>query len=229
MEPKEIHDEPEAQAEPAMVQAMQDALRDGISITRIAMRDFYAAPTPRAAAQARAMQFINHIINGVFEGGDFGGGELQDLAVQYGLLKPVEMQAPCSKDHCQCADNDAAFPTICLRKTYPAFAAAQLVSGEVAELIDAAFEAHRKGQTKIVGMPGLAAKPSFAAGYRAALSSQSQGDKRDKEDAERYRWLRAADADNPGDFCVCDDSMNAITGDELDKSIDAAMSGKDAG
>lgn len=66
----------------------------------------------------QALKFADHIINGIFEGGDWDGGDLQDLAVQYGLLEQMEMQAPCCDEGCQCAQNGADFPTMCYRKTY---------------------------------------------------------------------------------------------------------------
>jgi hypothetical protein len=79
------------------------------------------APSQPSAASGRelpeALEFANHVINGVFEGGDWDGGELQSLAVQYGLLQPTEMQERCG-ENCPCAENGADFPATCYRKTY---------------------------------------------------------------------------------------------------------------
>lgn len=80
--------------------------------------DAIRALKQQAPESASALKFANHIINGVFEGGDWDGGELQSLAVQYGLLKPVEMKEPCAEEGCQCVANGADFPAICYRKTY---------------------------------------------------------------------------------------------------------------
>lgn len=86
--------------------------------------DRAASPLPQSTLSTdaqkvrdQALQFANHVINGVFEGGDWDGGELQSLAVQYGLLKPVEMRERCG-EACSCAENGADFPATCFRKTY---------------------------------------------------------------------------------------------------------------
>lgn len=70
--------------------------------------------------QDAALQFADHIINGAFDGGDWNGGDLQDLAADYGLLKLEEMAAPCSEEEqgCRCARDGADFPVCCFRKTY---------------------------------------------------------------------------------------------------------------
>ena len=47
---------------------------------------------------------------------DMDGGELQEIAVECGLLYPVRMDAPCSDDVCNCADCGATFPTTCYRR-----------------------------------------------------------------------------------------------------------------
>lgn len=78
-----------------------------------------AAPQPAAAPSGDALKFADHIINGIFEGGDWDGGDVQELAVKHGLLKPQTMQGPCNLDGaCQCAQNSAEFPSTCYRKTY---------------------------------------------------------------------------------------------------------------
>lgn len=87
-----------------------------------------AAPAaPIAAAQVQeevrdqALQFADHIINGMFEGGDWDGASVQELAIKYGLLKQETMSEPCGDDGaCQCAKNVPFFPAICYRKTYSA-------------------------------------------------------------------------------------------------------------
>lgn len=79
-----------------------------------------AAPSGEVERDA-ALKFADHIINGIFEGGDWDGGDVQELAENYGLLKPETMQAPCNEDGaCQCAQNGAEFPSTCYRKTYVA-------------------------------------------------------------------------------------------------------------
>jgi hypothetical protein len=49
-----------------------------------------------------------------------------------------------------------------------------------------AWESYLKEQKQIIGMPGLMARPSFLAGYRAALSSRADGGK-DSSDAHRLK------------------------------------------
>lgn len=71
----------------------------------------------------KALAFADHIIMGMFEGGDWDGAEVQELAVKYGLLKPEEQAGPCGEE-CSCASNGAEWPSICYRKTYLAAIAA---------------------------------------------------------------------------------------------------------
>lgn len=71
----------------------------------------------QAGASDAALKFSDHIINSMFEGDDWGGGDVQELAVKYGLLKPEERPEPCGES-CKCAQNGAEFPSICYRKTY---------------------------------------------------------------------------------------------------------------
>lgn len=79
-----------------------------------------SAPPAVQVPQDAALQFADHIINGAFDGGDWNGGDLQDLAADYGLLKLEEMAAPCSEEEqgCRCARDGADFPVCCFRKTY---------------------------------------------------------------------------------------------------------------
>jgi len=59
---------------------------------------------------------------------------------------------------------------------------------------------------------------------RALLSAQQVPTQaKDARDAARYRWLRSVSIDTAEEYCVCDDSMNIIVGEELDAAIDAAM------
>jgi hypothetical protein len=46
--------------------------------------------------------------------GDIDGGELQDRAVELGILVEVTVTEPCDPDFCQCAEFDD-FPQTCLR------------------------------------------------------------------------------------------------------------------
>lgn len=70
----------------------------------------------RAAAQAGLREFANWAINACFEGGGVDGGEIQDKAVECGLLVEKTMPEPCG-ENCSCAQNGADFPAICYRKT----------------------------------------------------------------------------------------------------------------
>ena len=60
--------------------------------------------------------FANKLISIAHDGGDISGGDLQDIALKYGLLEEVKMFCPCSES-CVCAEV-GEFPMICLRKTY---------------------------------------------------------------------------------------------------------------
>jgi hypothetical protein len=55
-----------------------------------------------------------------------------------------------------------------------------------------AFEAHRLEQVKILGMPGLMARPAFLAGYRAAMALTEEAVKQERERANDL--LKAARA-----------------------------------
>lgn len=95
-----------------------DAMWEEIVI-KTAQRLLSAQPAVQVPQDA-ALQFADHIINGAFDGGDWNGGDLQDLAADYGLLKLEEMAAPCSEEEqgCRCARDGADFPVCCFRKTY---------------------------------------------------------------------------------------------------------------
>jgi hypothetical protein len=82
-------------------------------------------------AMRAALEFADHIINGVFEGGDWDGSDLQDLAVKFGLLRIETMPEACSEE-CACRCNGSTFPTECYRKTYLAAISAAPSSGEEA-------------------------------------------------------------------------------------------------
>jgi hypothetical protein len=78
-----------------------------------------------------ALAFADHIISGMFEGGDWPGDEVQELAIKHGLLKQETMNEPCGEDGaCQCALNGAQFPGICYRKTYMAVLRTTSTDGE---------------------------------------------------------------------------------------------------
>ena len=61
--------------------------------------------------------FSEAILGGWIEGYSFDGFDIQELAVQYGLLRSQEMQEPCG-EICACRDFQSGFPTECFRKTF---------------------------------------------------------------------------------------------------------------
>lgn len=97
-----------------------------------------------------------------------------------------------------------------------------------------AFETHRVAQTKILGMPGLKARPSFMAGWKASMDAQLA-------DALRYRWLRdhctEIDVPDDGKFGFRDyalvnfswkrrvwrDGRPVVAVPTLDAAVDAAL------
>lgn len=59
--------------------------------------------------------FARHVMTDRF-GGGLDGFDLQDLGVQFGLLKPVTVEKPCC-EVCRCANTDA-FPQVCYKITF---------------------------------------------------------------------------------------------------------------
>ena len=60
--------------------------------------------------------FVNHIIECGWEG-DIDWRDIQEMGIQFGLLKEVEMKEPCG-EVCSCRKYGVDFPTTCYRKTY---------------------------------------------------------------------------------------------------------------
>jgi hypothetical protein len=58
-------------------------------------------------------QFARRIMEDWPENGDIDGWQLQDIAVECGLLIPTTVTEPCCDD-CQCSDT--GFPTTCYRR-----------------------------------------------------------------------------------------------------------------
>lgn len=63
-------------------------------------------------AHAALATFTNKMIDIAFAGGDAGGGHIQELATELGLLIPQVRQSRCENESCGCAA-DADFPTTC--------------------------------------------------------------------------------------------------------------------
>lgn len=71
-----------------------------------------------AQQQARIdalIMFADTIIAASFDGCGMDGGDIQDAALNSGLLRRVTATQPCG-DHCACAEY--SFPSVCCRKTY---------------------------------------------------------------------------------------------------------------
>lgn len=69
--------------------------------------------TPPPAPVA-VVQFANELIDGAFEGGNFGGDDIQDIGVKHGLLSIETRDEPCGEF---CACKEYGFPAECYRKT----------------------------------------------------------------------------------------------------------------
>jgi len=64
----------------------------------------------------KLLKFADWVINQSFDGMYADGGDIQEQAEHYGLLKQVIVTAPCCDD-CACAEY-GEFPMHCYRKTY---------------------------------------------------------------------------------------------------------------
>lgn len=58
--------------------------------------------------------FANDMISAAYEGGSFDGGDIQDIAVKYGLLR-IEQRIEACGEHCACSEY--GFPAECYRRT----------------------------------------------------------------------------------------------------------------
>lgn len=69
----------------------------------------------RLEAEVEALrQFANEIISDTLAGASFDGGDIQEMAIQYGLLQSEQRNEPCG-DVCNCSE--FGFPVECFRKT----------------------------------------------------------------------------------------------------------------
>lgn len=58
--------------------------------------------------------FANAMVEAAFEGGSLDGGDIQDIAVNHGVLR-IEVRAESCGEACNC--HDFGFPVECYRKT----------------------------------------------------------------------------------------------------------------
>ena len=72
----------------------------------------YEHPAPKTVVNLR--NFANAMIDIALEGADADGAQIQELAVEHGLLKPEQRTERCG-DTCSCAEY-AGFPVECFRK-----------------------------------------------------------------------------------------------------------------
>lgn len=61
--------------------------------------------------------FVNAMLEASWDGLDADGGDIQDLAEKFGLIKLVKVWSPCG-ENCRCASYEFDFPVECYRKTY---------------------------------------------------------------------------------------------------------------
>ena len=62
----------------------------------------------------KLVEFVREILQVALEGGGLDGGEIQDMAVEHGLLVETKVSEPCG-EYCRCDNYGAEFPTICYR------------------------------------------------------------------------------------------------------------------
>ncbi|MDV3443623.1 hypothetical protein R0G64_29850 [Pseudomonas otitidis] len=58
-------------------------------------------------------EFAVEILRGALEGGNFDGGDIQEMGVRHGLLFPEQRTEPCCESGCNCAE--FGFPAECFR------------------------------------------------------------------------------------------------------------------
>ncbi|MWK59858.1 hypothetical protein GO594_28070 [Pseudomonas otitidis] len=67
---------------------------------------------PDAVSVPGVHEFAVEILRGALEGGDFDGGDIQEMGVRHGLLFPEHRTERCG-EHCECAEY--GFPVECFR------------------------------------------------------------------------------------------------------------------
>lgn len=60
-------------------------------------------------------QMSDAVIQASWDGGEYDGASIQEMAIEYGLLKEVSATESCGQN-CSCVEH--GFPIICYRKTY---------------------------------------------------------------------------------------------------------------
>lgn len=83
-----------------------------------------AGPVPLPPTEPDFKGFAEKVIREAWEGRDFGpmdGGDVEDIGVEFGILKPVTMAAPCG-ENCACEEyaGSSEFPLTCYRFVEPA-------------------------------------------------------------------------------------------------------------
>lgn len=67
---------------------------------------------PDAVSVPGVLEFAVEILRGALEGGNFDGGDIQEMGVRHGLLFPEHRTERCG-EHCECAEY--GFPVECFR------------------------------------------------------------------------------------------------------------------
>jgi hypothetical protein len=67
------------------------------------MTEDLTTPRPDPATYAALLGFAQAIMRS-WPHGDVDGGDLQEIAVEHGLLQPETRFAPCSEEGCNCAE-----------------------------------------------------------------------------------------------------------------------------
>jgi len=65
----------------------------------------------------RLINFVNDLIYLAGEGNDFSGDDIQEMALEHGVLTSVIVDKPCG-EICACREAGADFPTECYMKNY---------------------------------------------------------------------------------------------------------------
>jgi hypothetical protein len=87
---------------------------DLIAFVRASSGGSAGAATEAHPSRDALLVFSRKVIKAAIEGMDVDGGDVQDWAIEAGLLVATEMTAPCDPDHCPCEER-GDFPQTCYR------------------------------------------------------------------------------------------------------------------
>lgn len=97
---------------------LHNASRLQLNILKAELQNFLSGTQNPTAEKADLYGFVRWLFTEVWPHGDAEGGELQDMGVKFGILKPEEVTERCG-EYCRCAEWDD-FPQTCYRLSMPA-------------------------------------------------------------------------------------------------------------